>query len=511
MPMPLQDVLNDPTVVAAEPVVLAGAERLNRSVTWVHTSEVLDVASLLGGGELLLVGGVSLAVAGPDERVVYIRELAERGAAGIAIETGSRLASVPPEMVDEADRVGLPLIQLRRVVRFVEVTQAINSLLVNESVRRLQLVDQISHALALGLADGASLPQIMEILAMQAQADTKLTAPDGEVLAQVQAVPGQASPFPAAQSVVAPVSSAGVTVALLTLTPRPGTNLLLLDAALDRAPESLSVAMLRFRPPSRVERDTHELLDLVRAGTSRLPRRFVELADRLGISRYDAWVTTVARLGPGQSLTTGIEAAVGQSDRTIVSQIDQGLHTCIIALRLSRTTLAAARQSILAELRAVALAPRATVAVGPGTRSIHGISRCLVQAKATLDLTDEAHPVVADSIALGVTRLVADLDRDELVAAFIDEQIGDVIASDQERRTCLFDTLALYLRHSANKTETAAALHLQRQTLYQRLNRISSLLGEPPPGGSRWAAIMLAVELETARRQLAGQFLGLKR
>ena len=45
MPMPLREVLRDPTVAAAEPLVLAGRTRLGRLVTWVHTSEVLDIAS----------------------------------------------------------------------------------------------------------------------------------------------------------------------------------------------------------------------------------------------------------------------------------------------------------------------------------------------------------------------------------------------------------------------------------------------------------------------------------
>lgn len=510
MPMPLQDVLSDPTVAAAEPVVLAAAAQLGQLVTWVHTSEVLDIAALLRGGELLLVGGVSLATASREERVTYVRELAERGAAGIAIETGSRLASVPTEMIEEADRVDLPLIQLRRVVRFVEVTQAVNGLLVNESVRRLQLADQVSHALALGLANGAELPQLLEILAAEAQADTKLTAPSGEVLAEVR-VSAEEAPSPAAErSVVAPVNSAGVTVALLTLTPRPGTNLLLLDAALDRAPESLGLAMLRFRPLSRVERDTHELFQLARADPDQSPRRFTEVAGRLGIGKHDAWVTTVARLGPGRTLITGIEAAVGRAGRTVISEIDQGRHTSVLALRLSGTTLAAARQSIIADLRSVALPPQVTVAVGPGTRSVHRISQCLRAAETTLDLTDDAHHVVADAVALGVTRLVAALDRDDLVAAFIDEQIGDLVAVDRERRTHLFDTLAVYLRHSGHKTGTAAALHLQRQSLYQRLDRIMVALAHPAPGSSRWAAITLAVELEIGRRQLAGDFPGLR-
>ncbi len=511
MSMPLKDVLADPTLVAAEPVVLAGWAQLRQLVTWVHTSEVLDIATLLRGGELLLVGGVSLATASREERVAYVREIAVRKVAGIAIETGTRLTEVPREMVQEANRLGLPLIQLRRVVRFVEVTQAINSLLVNEAVRRLQLADQISHALALGLADGAELPQLMEILAVEAQADTRLTTPNGEVLAEVYLASPEPDAALAGRPLVAPVNSAGVTVALLTLTPRPGSNLMLLDAALDRAPESLGLAMLRFRPLSRVERDTHELLVLARTHGAVSPRRLTEVAARLGIERHDAWVTAVARIGPGVSLVTGVEAAVGGPGRTVISQIDKDLHTCVIALRLTGTTLAAARQVLIDDLRSVALSPHVTIAVGPGARTLSRLSDCLREARSTLDLTDETHHVVADAVELGVTRLVAAIDRDDLVSTFIDEQIGDLITLDEGRKTQLVDTLATYLRHSGNKTTTAGALHLQRQSLYQRLDRIMTTLGHPTPGSGRWAAIALATELETARRRVYGEAEGFAR
>lgn len=502
MSLRLQDVLADATLAAADPLVLAGRSGLSHSVRWVHTSEVLDVASLLRGGELLLVGGVSLATADREERVSYIRGLAARRVTGIAIETGDYLATVPDEMVQEAARLDFPLVELRHGVRFVEVTQAINGLLVNESVRRLQLAAGLSHALALGLSNGAELPELMQILAIEAQADAKLTAPSGEVLAEAQLAPEEPATASGAGHVMAPVSSGGVTVAMLTLTPRPGANLLLLDAALDRAPESLGLALLRSRPLSRVERDTHELLAMARSDAPASPRRLTEVASRLGIGRHDAWVTTVARIGPGHALTTGIESALRGSGRTVLSEIDQDLHTCLIALRLSGTTLAVARQEILNDLRSVALPPHATVAVGPGAHRLLNIGHCLEQARITIDLLDGSHHSVADSVALGVPRLVAGLDRHDLVSRFIEEQIGDLITGDEQRGTHLFDTLVAYLRHSCNKTETAAALHVQRQSLYQRLDRIMKALARPEPPSDRWAAITVAVELEVARRQL---------
>ncbi|RKT80000.1 CdaR family transcriptional regulator [Terracoccus luteus] len=533
MPMPVSEVLCDPTIRAAEPVVLAGQAGLDNAVTWVHTSEVLDIAPLLRGGELLLVGGVGLADASPTQRARYVRELAERGASGIAIETGARLRRVPPEMVEEAERVSLPLVQLRRVVRFIEVTQAVNGLLVNESVRRLQLADEVSHALALALARGAELPELMAVLAERTQADARLTAPDGELLAEAAApalgvgsfstaeaddpagdpaddvVTGPSTAAPVGMPpVVAPVDSAGVTVALLTLTPRPGANLLVLDAALDRAPEALGLAMLRFRPLSRRQRDTHELFELARAGERASTRRLREVATRLGLAGHDAWVVTVARIGPGPSLATGIEAAVGRTGRTLVSEVDRHVHTCVVGLSLGGRSLEQARQDVVTELRSVALPAHVTVAVGPGARSVERLPHTLAEAEGTLALTDESHQVVADSVALGITRLVTAVDRDDLLQAFVDEQIGDLLALDRDRAGSLFETLALYLRHSANKTETAARLHVQRQSLYQRLERIMAVLGHPQPGTSRWAAIALAVELETARRTVAGEVRG---
>ena len=56
--------------------------------------------------------------------------MSARGVAGLAIETEHRLPSVPVEMVEDAERLGLPPIERRKFVPFVAVTEAINGLLV---------------------------------------------------------------------------------------------------------------------------------------------------------------------------------------------------------------------------------------------------------------------------------------------------------------------------------------------------------------------------------------------
>ncbi|MEH6379914.1 helix-turn-helix domain-containing protein, partial [Streptomyces sp. KLMMK] len=63
------------------------------------------------------------------------------------------------------------------------------------------------------------------------------------------------------------------------------------------------------------------------------------------------------------------------------------------------------------------------------------------------------------------------------LAAFVDRVLGPLIAHDAASRPALLPTLTAYLAHAGRKAETARELHLNRQTLYDRLARIGRLLG----------------------------------
>src|SRR4051794_25779126 len=99
----LSDVLQLDPVRRAKPCVVAGADRLDTPVRWVHIAEVPDVAHLLRGGELVLATGIAL----PDEPArlrTYVAELARVGASGLAVELGRRYASeLPAALVAAAE------------------------------------------------------------------------------------------------------------------------------------------------------------------------------------------------------------------------------------------------------------------------------------------------------------------------------------------------------------------------------------------------------------------------
>ena len=79
---------------------------------------------------------------------------------------------------------------------------------------------------------------------------------------------------------------------------------------------------------------------------------------------------------------------------------------------------------------------------------------------------------VAHWAELGIYRLLAALPPSELAALVVDAPVGGCsIPSDAD----LVQTITVYLDHAANVQETAAELHIHRQTLYYRLNKAENL------------------------------------
>ncbi|MFG2050336.1 PucR family transcriptional regulator [Micromonospora sp. NPDC048935] len=125
------------------PRVVAGDAGLDRPVRWVHVAEVPDIATLLGGGELVLTTGIGLP--GDDAGLrAFIGDLADVGVSGLVVELGRRYVSgVPRVMVAAAERRGLPLVELRRATPFVRITEAVHALIVDAQLTELRATEEI--------------------------------------------------------------------------------------------------------------------------------------------------------------------------------------------------------------------------------------------------------------------------------------------------------------------------------------------------------------------------------
>ncbi|MFE9190938.1 PucR family transcriptional regulator [Micromonospora sp. NPDC007208] len=154
-------------VLALDPVrhgaprVVAGDEGLDRPVRWVHVAEVPDIATLLGGGELVLTTGIGLP--GDDAGLrAFIGDLADVGVSGLVVELGRRYVSgVPRVMAAAAERRGLPLVELRRATPFVRITEAVHALIVDAQLTELRASEEIHQRFNDLSVEGADAAEVI--------------------------------------------------------------------------------------------------------------------------------------------------------------------------------------------------------------------------------------------------------------------------------------------------------------------------------------------------------------
>src|SRR5919106_4396056 len=91
--------------------VAAGTRGLKRAVAWLHVSELPDPTPFLEGGEFLLTTGLGVGELASTQRE-YLRRLADKGLAGLGFGVGFGFPAVPRAVVDEANRLGFPVVSV---------------------------------------------------------------------------------------------------------------------------------------------------------------------------------------------------------------------------------------------------------------------------------------------------------------------------------------------------------------------------------------------------------------
>lgn len=518
MTLTVADVLALDVVRAASPQVLAGAGALARPVRWVHTSEIYEIGPLLSGGELLLTSGLGLLTADPGARRYYVRDLAARDVAAVALALNRSFDAVPAELVDEARKAGLPLIVLREVVPFVGITETVNTLLIEAGAARLHLGERITVALQRLLAAEAGVADVLGEAGRILAAPLVLVSAGGSLLAtygtdgdrEARAIAGA----PAAR---AEVVLHGETWAGLHAGPGSPLGPDELGFAVERVAGLLALAALHAgRPAGAAERRRAELLaellDDGRGGPRRTDLEAVRRAARLGFHPQagDPLVPVAVDDAAGPAADAVLGDAARRLDAPHLWARVRGHVLGLLAVPSPHGEPVAALGAALAEAVARVDAGGVTVAIGPpvvatGTRRRLGTA--LAEARETLGVALAVAPaepgppppvVSARALALEL-ELTRAGDRSRL-AALVETLLEPLAAWDRTHTSDLQRTLEVHLRHGCRPSRTAEILHLGRQTLYQRLARIEALLGRPVTDPELHVPLLLAL---CARRVLA--------
>ncbi|MFI2076216.1 PucR family transcriptional regulator [Streptomyces triculaminicus] len=499
------------------PEVLVGGDALRRPLRWVHAGEAPNIAALLKGGELLLTTGLGLG-SRPAEQRAFVRGLADRGIAALVVELGARFTTLPAAVVDTARSCALPLVQLHREVPFVAVTEEIHTELVNAHYALLRRAEDVHRRCTEVLLGGGGVPELLRLFADFAGNPVFLETPDGRLLYAAgpptpPAEPGSADPLQVwaglrasaaglPGSVIAdipggPAGSGGsrggtdAVRARLVVLPVHGAPAPVHRIAADRAAGLLAVVLMRARQEEELAaRGRGDFLtDLAegrldaadaaaqarvlgfRPGPGPLLPVVTRTADDLVPA--ESWAVLAASL---QEELAGVGAPV-----LLGVRLPEGRVPLLVGLRAEKDRPAVADR-VAAALRAGAeragFRPPVVVVGAPATWETAGAGlRYAAGAAEAAEAVEAGGTPWYDVRRLDVDVLLWRLRSHGDLAAFVQRVIGPLLAHDAASRPALLPTLEAYLAHAGRKAETARELHLNRQTLYDRLGRIGRLLG----------------------------------
>ncbi|MFH8572222.1 PucR family transcriptional regulator [Streptomyces sp. NPDC017993] len=494
------------------PEVVAGEDRLDRAVRWVHAGEVPHIASLLKGGELLLTTGLGLG-ARPSEQRAFIRKLADREIAALVVELGSRFETLPSAMVDSARDCGLPLIQLHREVPYVTVTEAIHTEIINSHYLLLRRADEILRRCTDVLLRGGGAPEVLRLLAVFTGNPLCLEAPDGSPLYAAgpdgddDGGPADADPLLAWEG----LRDTGVRIdvpggghgpdavrARLVLLPVNTPVAPVHRIAAERAADLLAVVMLQSRQEevlaARGRGDFLADLAEGRISAAEAPGQARLLGFRPG---PEAPVLPVVMRLPAGLPTPGSWALLAQTLREELAATGvpvllgvrpvEGRVPVLVALRAGQDRDAVADR-IAEALRAGVV--RAGVDRPSAHRPVVVMSTTGDWAAAGPGLRHAAEAAAAaqglpeqnwyDARRLDIELLLwrmREHGEQGVLTDFVERAIGPLLTHDRGARQPLLPTLEAYLASAGRKAETARDLNVNRQTLYDRLARIAQLLG----------------------------------
>ncbi len=494
MPIHLKDVLATPLFKKARPRIVAGAANLEtKQVRWVHSSEVLEIAPLLRGEELLLSGGQTLLSLRPEAQIQYIRSLAERRVAALAIDTVGLNRTLSLEIIEAAEAAGLPLIELRATVPFVELAEAINRGIVSAQALALQRADEISQLIAHRIAtSGPNLPPLIELIGQTLGVNALLVDMAGITLASSRNIRDD----DIGVEVVWDIFLSDVVAARLQLEGRHPADDELLTTVAERLGSILALALSQHHRPTRAQIADSALMQAIIGDSSASEIR--DLCAQVGLAIGLPVAVLVFRGVELGRVRSALERILRRNSPEVKTYLDSEYLYGVIPLKGSSP--AQERRRILRGLREDIKVVAVQGVMGPwvadATHGSWSLQEALLAERLALPMPNSG--VLRDCEDVVLERLcVRELGRKSM-DRFVQENLSDLLHHDSIRGGDLVATLDAWLSAGCNSTAAAANLFMERQTLHKRLNKIFELLGGDPRGTSRLAALHLSTRLATS-------------
>ncbi|MCZ7568296.1 MAG: helix-turn-helix domain-containing protein [Ardenticatenaceae bacterium] len=487
--------------------VAGGTSGLARDVFWARTSSHLSTLFPgLEAGELALLDLQLARDLNPTLTLPrIIRALARVGIAALAV------ATIPDEpSIATAEEFALPLFQLPPGTDLARVARSVIRLITDREAQEEARAAELYHQLTQRVAAGTGLEGVLGLLARVSGHSAVLLEPGGEIrLSQVLA------PFPPTEALTglaagwaaheAPVLVNGRLVARLRLIDRLSSLDRLSELAVEQGAAALALELAKQEAVTQAQQALQgDLLDAVLAGESEEAIR--ARARGLGYPLDGLqWAIVAATLGEAEAadVANWARRAQGLAEargwRALVTVREQHATILIAASTIVNTA------SWLTELRGIWTHSHSPLTLGAGEpmSGLSGLKAALGQAQDALALGLRLFGPggIHRHADLGFYRLLRHLQGQPDLESFYQQTLAPLVAYDEEHGGELVTTLEALLATGGNVSRTAQALHLHRNSLIYRLDRIQQITGLNPTDPEDAFTLKLALLLAPLRQK----------
>ncbi|MBV7507744.1 PucR family transcriptional regulator ligand-binding domain-containing protein [Bacillus sp. sid0103] len=483
--------------------VIAGEKGIQRFVKWVHVVEVTSIRNLLNGNELILSTGVAWRE-NTDLFVSMVKEFLENQAAGLCIEMGTYMTEIPTEVIEIANEHQFPIIIFSQEVPFVQITQDIHSMIINQQYQKISDLENYSQNLNKRLLTIESYEDILQCMysALDLQIIFRLKNQEYEfvphinqhdqksMIIQLKAL----KTHPCENIASSPIFLFEQECAELFIyskdLPISEYDLLILD----RTATAIAQHLLRdmYVEEKKRAEEFEWLYGWLEGEHS--PEGISEYFVQNGIkTKTNEAVVLIAKLIPlKEKITQDVtylkllfRSVLEQNGFTALSVEKRNEITFILvnnrAKKNVKERIKTAIESIIeSEFIRKQCSAKIMIAAGSFIGNLHDVHKSYQSAKETQriqqKMSNKADYYFYEDLHL--YRLISQMSKHINLQEVAAEYLQPVIHYDQKYNGKLLETLKVYLECNGSKQEAASRLYIVRQTLYHRLQKLENILGE---------------------------------
>lgn len=428
----------------------------HQDINWVAVTELEDPQRFINGGELVLTTGLRLKSA-PDQRR-FVRQVQRAGAVGIGFGIGLSHDTVPPAMIAEANRWGLPMVEVPYETPFIAIGKLVADAQSADHYSKLERLIAGHQVLARALLTGGGLAELLKHLGSMLRTDIALT----QFTAQLYS---SSKEHPSADTWASYPIPTGRRDACTLWVRQPFED----SGIIGYAQNLISVELNNMVKQRQAQRALcgQVLEDVIHGAleTSEAQRRLAGVG--LNSTRKNVVLLAVSAAHHKALLSTSVPqplenavAAVVGKDLVVVINDDGG----------SAPALARKLSDHLAEAGI-----HATIGIGGAYTKPNGLRWSYFEAR---DAASHGLPV-NEPERLSLTSLLL-ASEDVPLADMANESLNPLRAFDSTHGAELMATLESYLNNNGSVAAVAEALTLHRNTVRYRLAQITELTGYDP-------------------------------